>query len=67
MKAKRYRTLREWREASQLTQSEAAGLVGLQQSQWSQYERGEHVPRKLMLRKLREVTGVPLEVLAGLE
>jgi len=34
-------TLREWREAQELSQEEAGARVGATQSAWSRWEKGE--------------------------
>jgi transcriptional regulator with XRE-family HTH domain len=57
-------TLREWRESRGLSQAEAAELVGTNQARWSKYEHGS-IPRPGRLKRIAKVTGVPVEVLAG--
>ena len=61
----RYGSLREWRLAKDLTQAEAAQKFGATQSAWYKWEAGIQYPRRAMMRKLAERTGVPISVLAG--
>ena len=63
---KRFRTLAAWREAHGYTQADAAARLGVTQAAYGRYEQGR-VPRPAILRKLAQLTGVPLAVLTGME
>jgi transcriptional regulator with XRE-family HTH domain len=57
--------LKEWREASKLTPSEAARRCNLSPQMWWELESGSTAtPRKVTMRKLVDGTGIPLEFLA---
>ena len=62
---KRYRTLREWREARDLTLVEAAEYLELPLTSYYNFERGLRHPRPDALRRILDRTGVSIEVLAG--
>jgi transcriptional regulator with XRE-family HTH domain len=52
-----------WRARYQVRQEDLAQRCGLSQQAISAYEAGHRVPRGASLRKLQEVTGLPLEAL----
>lgn len=58
-----YRTLRAWRRAQKLSQSEAARILGLSQSHYSKLERRTHALPGKRAKGITKRTGVPLEVL----
>lgn len=58
--------LKAYREDNNLTQIAAAKKFKVSQTEWSAWERGEHVPRKTMLKRLLKETGIPAEILLGL-
>ena len=61
-----YPTLLAWRTANDLSQREAADLLGMTQTSYSRAELGEVCPRKDALKRVLAETGVPLEVLVGI-
>lgn len=61
-----YPTLKHWREANGLNQREAAGRLGITQSEYSKLETGKRTPRPKRLTAIVHETGVPLEVLLGI-
>lgn len=63
----RFRSLLEYREANELSQRDAARLFGVSQAVWSLWERRQQRPHPRNLERLINGTGVPLEVLMGLE
>lgn len=57
--------LKEWREATGLTPSEAARRCELSPQMWWELESGNtSTPRKTTMRKLVDGTGIPMERLA---
>ncbi len=64
-RAKRYRTLREWRQAKGLTQREAAAFLGVSAIGYQKYEHGLRHPRPVFLKRIVALTGVSVDVLAG--
>jgi len=60
-----YRSLTEFRHALDLSQADAARLVGITQSQWSRVESGTTPPSLALAQRLADKTGVPLERLAA--
>lgn len=62
----RPQTLKAWRHSMKLSQAQAADLFGIHQSLWSKYERGS-IPHPHRIKRLATLTGVPVEVLAGVE
>ena len=63
---KHYPRLRELRVGAGLNQTEIADILGMQQNQYSRYERGEReLPMHLFV-KLAEVYKVSLDYMAGL-
>ena len=65
MKHKRFSTLKEWRAAHGYSQSQAGALIGVTQAAYGRYEMGRAHPRPAILRRVMKLTGVPVEVLAG--
>jgi len=57
--------IRKARERKNLTQIEAAKLIGITNGALSNYERGERQPDIQILRKMAKVYGVSLSFLAG--
>ena len=65
-KTKHYPRLRELRASAGLTQTEIADLLGMQQNQYSRYERGEReLPMHLFV-KLAEHYKVSLDYMVGI-
>lgn len=64
-KRNQFKTLREWREANDLSQREAALRFGCSQPGWNKIELGVRHPRPELAGRLVRGTGVPLEVLMG--
>lgn len=60
-----YRSLREWRAAKGLTMAEAAEILGYSKPGYQKLEHGQRHPRPDDLRRILTITGVPIEVLAG--
>lgn len=60
-----YLSLADWRDGHHLSQRDAAAKFGISQSGWNKIELGTRHPRRVLLKKLVEETGVPLEVLVG--
>jgi transcriptional regulator with XRE-family HTH domain len=60
-----YPDLASWREAHGLNQTAAAAMLGISQQQYSRLERGTHSTKGALAKRIMFVTGVPLEVLAG--
>lgn len=61
-----FKSLLEWRQATQKTQMEAAQQFGISQPQWSIYERGRVHPLPKLAKRLADATGVALEILLGI-
>lgn len=61
-----YRSLREWRDALDLTQEAAAARLGVEQSSYSRFENRARAPRPRMAKAISQKTGVPLESVLGL-
>lgn len=55
--------LKTWREVEDLTQGEAAKLLGVSQPSWSDYEQGRKIPRTVLAVKIAILTKgfVPVE------
>ncbi len=65
-KNKYYPRLRELRVAADMNQMELADVLGMQQNQYSRYERGEReLPMHLFV-KLAEYYNVSLDYMVGL-
>ena len=62
-----YPNLRAWRLAHGLNQRDAAKQLGLTQASYSRAELGITIPRRDALKRVLAETGVPLEVLVGIE
>lgn len=60
-----YGTLAQWREAHSLTLKEAGAALGYSEAGYFKLERGQRYPRREDLRRIQKLTGVALEVLAG--
>jgi len=60
-----YPDLRTWRHAHQLSQQEAASLLGISQKSYSRFECRQRYVKGELAKSLMDKTGVPLEVLAG--
>lgn len=63
--AKRYTDLKSWRDDQELSQVEAAKILGISQIAYSRFERRAQFAKGKLARRLIEKTGVPLEVIAG--
>jgi len=63
--AKTFPTLLHWRDAHNLSQRDAAIVLGMSQSMYARYEDGRKLARGDDAKKLLLATGVPLEVLVG--
>ena len=50
-------TLRQWIETQNMTQQQAADLLGVHAVTLNRYLSGKLTPRRAMLEKVREVTG----------
>ncbi len=61
-----YRRLRDLREDQDKTQEEIASLLGIQQTQYSRYERGDRELPMHHFLTLARYYGVSLDYLAGL-
>jgi transcriptional regulator with XRE-family HTH domain len=64
-KTQPHRTLRAWRDAHGFTIEQAAAVLGLSRSGYYNIERGDRHPRPEALKRIVRITGVPIEVLAG--
>lgn len=62
---KAHRNLLAWRLALNLSQREAAAVLGFSQGKYSRLERGVGVAVRDEARKIMARTGVPLEALVG--
>lgn len=62
----RHRTLKAWREATALSQRDAARLLGLSQPGYGKIELGQRHPRPALLKRIIQTTGVSVEVLTGI-
>lgn len=60
-----FSSLLQWRLAVNLSQREAAAVLGFSQGKYSRLERGLGVAVRDEARKIRARTGVPIEVLTG--
>ncbi len=61
----KYPTVLVWRLALNLSQRDAALLLGLSQSKYCRLERGKYLPVGADAKHIMSRTGVPLEVLVG--
>lgn len=59
-------SLKAWRKAEGLNQTDAARIFAVSQAQWGRIERSEAAPRKALARRILKGTGVPLDVLMGI-
>lgn len=62
---RRYPDLKAWRTANNLSQHEAAAVLGVSQTSYSRMERGVRAIKGSAAKRIMIVTQVPLEVLAG--
>lgn len=53
--------LKAWRSDRQLTQEQAAELLGLKEPTLSRYETGARIPSLAQAAKLSEKTGIPID------
>jgi transcriptional regulator with XRE-family HTH domain len=60
-----YPDLAAWRAAQGLNQLEAARLLGVSQTTYSRLERGIRTAVRENAKRIMAATGVPLEVLVG--
>lgn len=65
IKARSYPTLAAWRDATGLSQIEAANVLGISQTAYSRLERRIMATRGKRARKIWRQTGVPVAVLVG--
>jgi transcriptional regulator with XRE-family HTH domain len=57
-----------WRLAQQLSQREAASVLGISQAAYARFElQKRYVRGRLTVKKFRLVTGLPLHVLLGID
>ncbi len=61
-----YRDLREWRNAKEMTQEQAAAELAISQASYSKFENHVTAPRPRHAKTISEKTGVPLESVLGL-
>lgn len=66
MKVQPHSSLAAWREDMGFNQREAAAYLGITQAYYSKLERRTQTPRPTLAKRLRERTGVPLDVLFGI-
>jgi transcriptional regulator with XRE-family HTH domain len=57
--------LKQWRTEKNLSQSQAAELVGVDVMTLSRWERGAHLPHKSQWQKIEEKTGIKPADLIG--
>ena len=62
---KTHPSLLTWRLSFNLSQREAAHILGITQQKYSRLERGIGIAVRDEARTIRERTGVPIEVLTG--
>lgn len=60
-----YPDLKTWRDAKDLSQHEAAKLLGISQTYYGRLERREQAATGKRAKVIMEMTGVPLEILVG--
>jgi len=65
-KVQPHSSLAAWRADRGLNQRAAAEFLGITQAYYSKLERGTQTPRPPLAKRLRERTGVPLDVLLGI-
>lgn len=65
-KGRRPQSLLEWRKAHGYTQAQAAALLGISAPGYHTFEHGQRHPRPAALKRIVKITGVPVEVLAGI-
>lgn len=63
-RAKKFPTLKDWRLDKRYTLQQAADALGIALVTYYNIERGHHVPRRELMKRLIEQTGVPADVLA---
>lgn len=61
-----YPTLKAWRLANGLTQTQAGAKFGIYQDHWSRLENGLQVPHRKLAERLMNETHVPLEAIMGI-
>jgi transcriptional regulator with XRE-family HTH domain len=66
IRTKPYSSLKAWRKSHGFTQHEAARFLDISQSYYHKLETHQQSPRRTMLKKLTETTGVPLDELMGI-
>jgi transcriptional regulator with XRE-family HTH domain len=67
MARRSFPTLYAWRDDAKLSQAEAAKLMDITQSHWSNLESRESAASPKLAKRLSELTGVPLEVLLKID
>jgi transcriptional regulator with XRE-family HTH domain len=65
VKSRTFPTLAAWRDATGLSQAEAARVLGMSQTNYSKLERRIIASPGKRARKIWKQTGVPVEVLVG--
>ena len=55
--------LRVWRQRAELSQENAAAMLGVASTTWSHWETGRRLPTPHLLFLLRELTGIPVGVM----
>lgn len=63
--ARSYPSLIRWREEQELSQHEAADLLGISQASYARFEQRKRFVKGELAKRLMERTRVPLEVLTG--
>ncbi len=61
-----YPSLKAWRDANQLTQREAARILGISQPSYCRLETGQYYPPRDLVKQIVEVANIPLELLFNL-
>ena len=57
---KQYPSLKAWRTAKRLKQTEAAAILGIDNTQYCKWEAGQISPHRTRLDRVSKITGVPL-------
>ena len=65
-KPQKYRNLKAYRRAANLTQRSAARLFDITQAEWCRIEQGLRKPRPELAQRIARTTGVPLATVLGL-
>ena len=61
------KSLKGWRLRHNLDQREAARIIGVSQTTFARMEALKRYPRPSLAKKMRVITGLPIEVIMGID